>query len=395
MHYIVSGLQAAGHDVTWVANLPGRRVLCTADVDAARADDWKPGHCAGLGFTGSKPFLAVESGLRRVQSGLHLPYFALSDSWRMHAACTRNLAGCDLFHERYNLMGIGGALASRRMGIPLVLEVNADIIDEYAYQGKPLRGPRRAHAVWTTRFAFRTAHAIICVSADLKSHLRERWRVRSQKIAVVPNAADVHAFGQPQDPHIYRQRLGLDGAPVVMFVGGFYPWHALDLLAKSFALVVQRVPEPQLVLVGDGPVRAKLEATTTQLGIAHRVILTGSVEHTQVPTLLSMADVAVAPYPRLPAGMYFSPLKLYEYMAAGKAIVATGAGQVADVIRHGHNGLLVEPGDVSAFADAIVSLLNDPGERDRLGRNARKQALRQHSWERYIDELEKVYGAVL
>jgi glycosyltransferase involved in cell wall biosynthesis len=395
MHHIVRGLQAAGHDVMWVANLPGRRVLFTADVDAARADDWQPRHCAELGISGSRPFLAVESGLRRVQSGLRLPYLALFDTWRMRAACTRNLTSCDVFHERYNLMGIGGALASSRMGIPLVLEVNADMIDEYAYQGEPLRGPRRLYATWSMGFSLRTAQAIVCVSADLKRHLRQKWRVPDSRMVVVPNAADVHEFGRRFDPQTYRQRLGVDDGQVVMFVGGFYRWHALDLLVESFALVGQQVPEARLILVGDGPVRAELEAKIRELGIGHRVILTGSVPHTQVPALVSSAEVAVAPYPRFPAGMYFSPLKLYEYMAAGRAIVASAAGQVTTVIRHGHNGLLVEPGDARAFADAVVELLNDAALRDRLGRNARRQAVKRHSWERYIDELEKVYDTIL
>jgi glycosyltransferase involved in cell wall biosynthesis len=395
MQHIVRSLQAAGHDVTWVTNLPGRRVLCTRDVSAAEADGWRPRHCADLGFSGSKHFLAVESGLRRVQSALQLPYFALFDTWRMRAACIRSLRGCDVFHERYNLMGIGGALASRRMGIPLVLEVNADMIDEYAYQGQPLRGPRQAYAVWTTKLTFRTARAIICVSANLKRHLSVKWGIPARKVVVLPNAADVHAFGQAFHPQVYRKRLGVDDGPVVMFVGGFYRWHALDLLVESFALVVLQVPEAQLVLVGDGPVRAELEAKIGQLGMSNRVILAGALEHTQVPALLSIADVTVAPYARFPAGMYFSPLKLYEYMAAGKAIAATAAGQVAVVIRHGHNGLLVEPGDADAFAAAIVELLNDSAMRTRLGQNARRQAMEQHSWEHYVQKLEHMYRAVL
>jgi glycosyltransferase involved in cell wall biosynthesis len=93
--------------------------------------------------------------------------------------------------------------------------------------------------------------------------------------------------------------------------------------------------------------------------------------------------------------LWFSPLKLYEYMAAGKAIVASRAGQIAEVIQDGHNGLLVESGDVAALAQALLKLLKDPVKRERLGQNAREQAIRHHSWERYIKRLEDIYRSVV
>ena len=90
-----------------------------------------------------------------------------------------------------------------------------------------------------------------------------------------------------------------------------------------------------------------------------------------------------------------TPLKLFEYMAAGKAIVATALNQAAEVIQAGHNGLLVEAGDVNGFAEAMLALLNDPVERGRLGQNARRHAVEQHSWEQYTKRLEGIYLDVL
>jgi len=115
------------------------------------------------------------------------------------------------------------------------------------------------------------------------------------------------------------------------------------------------------------------------------------VPQAKIPEILSAVNVAVIPYPQLPKELWFSPLKLYEYMAAGKAIVASSSGQIAEVVQDGYNGLLVEPGNVNEFAQAITRLLKDPVELDWLGKNARQQAVEHHSWDGYIRRLEAVY----
>ena len=206
---------------------------------------------------------------------------------------------------------------------------------------------------------------------------------------------DVERFGADFDASAVRDSLELGDVPVIMFVGGFQHWHGLDKLVESFARVVKQHPGAKLLLVGDGPVRAEVERQSTELGLSERVIITGFVPHNRIPELLSVADVVTLPYPELPAEMWFSPLKLYEYMAAGKAIVASEAGQIADVIQSGHNGLLVQPGSVSELAQAISRLLENKVERERLGQNARRQAIAEHSWDRYTGQIKAVYASIL
>jgi glycosyltransferase involved in cell wall biosynthesis len=187
----------------------------------------------------------------------------------------------------------------------------------------------------------------------------------------------------------------LEGSPVVSFVGGFQPWHGIDLLVESFPRILQEFPNCKLLLVGDGPDRINIERKIEELGISPNVIITGLVPQIQVPKILSTVDVAVIPYPELPKELWFSPLKLYEYMAAGKAIVASRSGQIADVIQDEYNGVLVKPGDVIGLADNIIKLLNNPDQRDWLGNNARQQAVERHSWEGYIRKLIELYQGVL
>ena len=390
------GLQRAGHEVTLLA-LQGREVLYTEDLQVFKSDRLRASHYGQLGLSGSTLFKRLESGIRRLQSELHLPYLALFDSYRMVDACFKNLKGFDLIHERFNLLALGGALASRRLGIPYVLEVNADVIEQRKFKDIPERGLRRLFAVWATRLCLNSAAKIICVSLDLKDHLHSEWNIEERRLTVLPCAADVEAFAPNGNAGLARQGLGLTTEPVVIWVGGFYPWHDLELLLESFALVVQSLPNARLVLVGDGQTRPTVARKVQESELGHAVIMTGSVAHASVPAMVSIADVAVVPSMPVSAGGggTGTPLKLFEYMAAGKAIVATALNQAAEVIQDGGNGLLVEAGDVNGFAEAMLALLSDPVQRSRLGQNARRQALAHHSWEQYTSQLEAIYRGAL
>jgi glycosyltransferase involved in cell wall biosynthesis len=185
--------------------------------------------------------------------------------------------------------------------------------------------------------------------------------------------------------------------PIVIWVGGFYPWHDIDLLLESFTKVLQKQPRARLVLVGDGQTRPAVAQKVMRNGLRHAVIMTGAVAHTSVPEMVSIAEVAVVPATPVPAsrGGTGTPLKLFEYMAAGKAIVATALNQAAEVIQDGYNGLLVEAGDSHGFAEAILALLSDSEKRARLGQNARQQAVENFSWEQYTRRLEEIYLSVV
>jgi glycosyltransferase involved in cell wall biosynthesis len=396
IYHTIHGLQRAGHQVSLLA-LQDRQVLCTQDLEVFKSDPRQASHYAKLGLSGTALFKGFESGVRRLQSELRLPYLALFDSYRMAEAASIHLKGVDLIHERYNLLALGGAWASRKLGIPFVLEVNADLLEQRKFKGIPERGLRRLFAVWATRMCFRTAAKIICISAGLKDHLSKKWNIEDSKLIVLPCAADVDAFGPNQNPELVRRGLGLAAEPVVIWVGGYYPWHDLDLLLESFTLVLQRHPSAKLVLVGDGQTRQSIAQKVQKNGLQQSVIMTGAIAHTDVPAMLSIADIAVVPSAPLPAnrGGTGTPLKLFEYMAAGKPIVATALNHATEVIQDGHTGLLVEAGNVSRFAEAMLTLLNDPGERGRLGQNARQQAVELYSWEQYTRRLEEIYLNVL
>ena len=134
-----------------------------------------------------------------------------------------------------------------------------------------------------------------------------------------------------------------------------------------------------LVVVGDGPMRKALEKEAEELGLKDRVTFTGAVEYERVPEILKALDVAVAPYPEM-ADFYFSPIKIFEYMAAGRPIVASRIGQITDVLVDGENALLVPPGNADALAHALARLKSDPELRQQLGHAAQREARESHTW---------------
>jgi glycosyltransferase involved in cell wall biosynthesis len=293
------------------------------------------------------------------------------------------------------LFSSGAALACARLNIPYVITVDADILLERAISDQPLRGFHRSMAAWEARLTYRLARKVICVSEPAREHFVNTWGVPEDKIAVIPNGVDLELFGKTRSDKLIRAKFSLKDEPVIVFVGGFQPWHGLDFLVDCFSMVLVEVPQAKLFLVGDGPVRQEIERKIESLGMRSAVFLSGAVPQSEVPDYLAAADIAVLPYPQLPRELWFSPLKLYEYMASGKAIVATRSGQVAEVLEDQRSGVLVETGDERSFIRALVRLLESPEERERLGRNARRQAEECHSWGRQTQRLEAVYQEVL
>lgn len=386
--YIAVGLQARGHRLSFVAPRNLHQIVCTSDVNSPML--------APRSWSASRWFDFISRSSWRVQRRLGIPYLNLFSNSRLYDACLQCLPGHDLVYERNSLYKFGVAMACKRLKLPYVLYFEADDILEHDVMGKPIIGPLRWQAQQAVRYNLKAADYVVCVSEALKNHLVTNWRLSVDKIIVFPNVADVQRF-QP-DPvarDVSRASLQVIDQPVVIFVGNFYKWHDVTTLLDAFALVLAVHPEVRLVLVGDGQERQAMMRYATSLGLDHAVHFTGLVPHATVPHLLAAADIAVVPYPPMQTDLWLSPLKLFEYMASGKAVIVSAVGHLTHVIQDGHNGLLVPPGDVSAMAAVMQRLLNDPQLGQRLGQQARQDAVQKHSWEQYMSRLERVYAAVV
>jgi glycosyltransferase involved in cell wall biosynthesis len=290
----------------------------------------------------------------------------------------------DVIYERYVPGSLAGAQLARRLRVPLIVEMNASSTFPAEWWGThsplyPLAVRRRERAL-----AERAAHVVV-VSSRLRDHLRGLG-IPAQKLSVLFNGVNAERFRpDPEAATRVRGRHGLEaGQPVVGFIGSLRPWHGVDLLLEAAA----ETPGPRLLIVGDGPQRPALEAAAAERGLAERAVFTGPVPRDQVPAHIAAMDVAVAPYPRL-ADFHFSPLKLFEYMAVGKPLVASRYPDIASVVEDGAAGLLIEPGDVRELSAAIQRLLRDPELAARLGARARRTVAAAHTWRRNAEAVTR------
>jgi len=301
-------------------------------------------------------------------------------SWLRHAALPSIRAlGADAIYERYALFATAGSSLARALDVPHILEVNAPLSDEQTTH----RVSMFAHTAREIELTvLGSATRVIVVSETLK-HWMAGIGVAPERVTVAANGVDVERFaGGAAGAAEVRQRHGLVGKPVIGFVGTLKGWHGTASLVRAFAMIARERGEtdaPHLLIVGDGPERARLEALVRDEGAAHLVTFTGSIDHNQVPAHIAAMDIVTAPYDAVP-NHYFSPLKIFEYMASGRPVVAAEIGQIATCLRDGETSLLYRPGDVSSLAARMTRLLDDPAMGEALGQAAQRVARERHGW---------------
>ncbi len=279
----------------------------------------------------------------------------------------------DFVYKRHALNDVGVILAARHQRVPLVLEVNRLYASEQHARFEQLR--LRTLCRFCERLAINQASVAAAVSTPLAGLVRGLAK-HPEKVIVLPNGANPVLF-QPQADRRARVRaqLGWSNAVVVGWAGILREWHGVDLLLRAVA----RVPGLKLLIIGDGPDRARLESVIRRLHLDGRVIFTGRVSHDEVVGYIGAVDVAVASADRTG---YASPMKLLEYMAMERATVAPRAPNIEDLIDDNVDGLLFEPDNGAALAATLRRLVYDESLRLRLGRQARLKVTRFRNWRR-------------
>ena len=284
----------------------------------------------------------------------------------------------DFIYERASLYATAGISVARELGVPLILELNAPLAVEQAAYRTTGFGELAAQA---ERWTLSNADAVVVVSSPLREHVISLG-VQPKKIHVMPNGVNCERFrpGAPE-PDV-RRKLKLDGGPVLGFVGGLRPWHGVEILPKLLRRLRARHRDVRLVIAGEGQLRSDLERGFEKRGLSQNVIFTGLLAHEEMPAVIRLFDLALAPYPRADHAFYFSPLKLFEYMACGVPVVAAKLGQIAEIVRHGKTGLLYPPGRLDALTAQCEKLLTNAKLRATLGQAASKLVHRHFTWEK-------------
>lgn len=292
----------------------------------------------------------------------------------------------DFIYERASLYGTAGVLLARELNLPLIIELNAPLaLEQSAYRATGL-GELAAQA---ERWMLLRADAVLVVSAPLRDHVISLG-IEPSRLHVIPNGVNVTLF-RPGPPDLeVRAHWGLREGPVLGYVGGLRPWHGVEALPMLLDQLAPQYRGLRLVIVGDGPLRSEMERDLQKLGLTRCVVFTGALPHEEVPKLIRQFDVALAPYPRLDHSFYFSPLKLFEYMACGIPVVAARIGQIAEVVRDGETGLLYPPGELDALAEACERLLADSSLRQRLGQAAVELIHDHYTWDHNVARIAEL-----
>ena len=306
--------------------------------------------------------------------------------WARAGAVTRlaREIGADVVIERYYNFGGEGVIAATHLGVPAVLEVNAPVID-YPGSAKTLLDrilvvePMRR---WRDRMCRRTAlfitpsRAILPTWIDQARVLETEWGADVEKFR--PGVTGPLPFTRPAD------RI------VCVFVGAFRAWHGAQSLAESLVRLRDGGDARfGAVFIGDGPERARTEAIASRLD---DVIFTGAISHDRLPACLAAADIGVAPFdvsahPPLSIAFYWSPLKIFEYMAAGLPVVAPAVARLRTLVADGLEGVLYDADDPAGL-DAALKRLADAGVRRAMGAAARTRAVAEYSWRAHCEAID-------
>jgi len=287
----------------------------------------------------------------------------------------------DLIMERYYNLAGGGLLAAQRLGVPSILEVNALIVDppEVAKRrlDDRLGGPLQRWATVQCSWADRIVTPL---------HTTVPATVPRAKIVELPWGANVERFA--------GERPERSGPPQVVFLGSFRAWHGVMDFVQAAIRLLEAGRDCTFLLVGDGPERAAAEQAASAW--PGRFRFTGAVRYEEVPALLAESALGVAPFNTAPhpalraAGFFWSPLKVYEYMAAALPVVTADIPPLNQVIREGCEGALFQEGDIASLAASIARVLDQPDQGRSLGLQGRERVAAEFSWARHCAELERI-----
>jgi glycosyltransferase involved in cell wall biosynthesis len=283
--------------------------------------------------------------------------------------------------ERYYNFGGEGIRAAAARGLPSLLEVNSPVVDH------PGSLKALADALLLVRpmrrYRERLCRLASALVAPLPEIVPEFARAKTERVTW---GANVAAFAPERRGAAARDALGVPkGALVVVFSGSFRPWHGVHVVEAAARRLAQR-DDVYFLLAGGREARA---------GDGYRGRRLGAVAYERMPEVLGAADVGLAPYDtarlgQLKLGFYWSPLKVFEYMATGLPTVTIPRFPLTEIVRDGCEGLHVPEADPGALAGAVARLADDAALRERLGRAARERVVARYSWAHHCEQLEGV-----
>ena len=302
---------------------------------------------------------------------------------RMSRAVRRNARETppDIVYARTS-RDILSSLTARWLCARFIFEVNGDAFGEQGWRHGVLRA---LTILFADSVNCRLASKVVAITPGLAQMVERRYGVAPEKVCCIPSGTSVEHV-RPLDHRTSRERLGLDpDKPFVVFLGVLYEHQGVHTLLSAMVEVLQEEPNVSLLVVGDGPARPSLEKQALALGLGDAVLFTGSVPYAEIPDYLGAATCCVAPFTASRGET--SPLKLFDYMAAGKATVATAIPAVEELVKSSQAIVTVPPDDAARMAEEILGLIREPLRREALGSNGRTYVEQHHSWVRIAERI--------
>ncbi|MEM6803680.1 MAG: glycosyltransferase family 4 protein [Bacteroidota bacterium] len=285
----------------------------------------------------------------------------------------------DFIYERLNYMQLSGVEACREMGVTHFFEINSPYVKEKV----ELEGESwlKSKALSTEKSQLGLTDKSFTVTNALADYLKETHMLSegAANIDILPNAIDPEKFtaNEAQLEKI-RSRYTIQAEEdMIGFVGSIQKWHGVDILIKGFAAISQDFPKARLLIVGGGESFEELQSLAKELGIYEKCIFTGNVPHHEVPSYIHFMDITVIAN----TNWYCSPIKIFEYGALNKAIIAPDKSAVRDVMEDNKHGVLIEP-NTESLSKAMRTLLEDIPLREELAKNFHNQVMEKHTWQK-------------
>ncbi len=275
-------------------------------------------------------------------------------------------------------------ILAKLLRVPCVCEVNGEPVPQWSENQKTFV---RGFKILLAQMALKRCDRIVVLTEGLRALLHERYEVPLERILVLPSGTDVQRF-TARDAVACCQKVGLlPNRPYVGFIGSFYRYQGLACLLDAMMLVKRGCPTAELILVGDGEASEDLKQQAKRMGFENSITWVGRVPYWEVPTWISAMSVCVAPF-RGDRGET-SPVKLFDYLACHRPVVASAIPSVVSIFSSDSGVQLVQPDDPRSLANAILALLNDPALCAVLGRQGRQFVEERFSWTAIIEQLRQ------
>lgn len=288
----------------------------------------------------------------------------------------------DLAYERLSQHKSAVSVCTQKYEVPLIVESNAPVEERREYWGAPLfRVTKRLE-----KSILQRADAVTAVSSPLKRYY-EQLGIEAAKIHVLPNGVNPERFSPSRLSCDVRTELGLNNNVVVGFVGNIFPYHGIELFLPLARACASSGSAIHSLVIGAGPGRADLQSALENEHLDETFTFIDPIPNSEVPNYLAAMDICI-----LPRFMWYgSPMKVLEYGAMGKAIVAPNQENIRDILAHGETALLFEPHNTDALVQAVQELVKDEQLRVRLGKSARQHILSKHAWNKNAERIVEIY----